>query len=788
MVQEIDGSVLPQNSGSLPQNTGMMDPPNGDGSRSTEEEQRAKESEDQRVQEPNPAAVAAPTVSVDDLKAIFAITTKDLADSIIETNRRLDDLARGIQQQSNSEVAPSRPIIPRTLAPSFDFTDAQSNRFTRMPQSSHQPDIRNEQQLHPQAPGNFVPGSSALDQGGHLEDIYAQLREIGSQVHQAVSLAPEIDRMIAETQKTPFTVGSLARKSLKLNLRSYILMHKDDCKKTAFITDRGTYCYRVMPFGLKNAGATYQRLVNQMFAEQLGVTMEVYIDDMLLNPTKCTFRVTSGEFLGYIVTERGIEANPKQINAILKLPSPQNKRELELSPDVIDEVPEENWILYADGSSSSQGSGLGILLQSPTGEVLEQSLRLQFKASNNETEYEALIAGLRLAKGIRAKRIKAFSDSQLVVSQFSDEFEAKNERMRAYLTLVQDLTKQFDNFELTKIPQSDNISADALAALASNTDPNLRCTIRVENIATPSIDLPPPICVITEPPEAMEIDDDPNIEVDPEPTDWRDPIKLYIADGEVPADRWEARRLKTKAANYILHDGELNSRRRRRQSFGGRALALKIKKDVRYWPTIMADCEAYAAKCESCQRHGPMKNVSPKLLSTVTAPYPFMRWAMDIVGPMPPSRSEKFLLVLTDYFTKWVEAEAYHEVKSPQVVAFIWKNIICRHGLPYEIVKDNGPQFVSLITRRFLSIWNIHLTNSTPRYPQGNGQAEATNKTIVAGIKKRLGPKKGNWTAELDCVLWSYRTTPRRPSGQSPFSLAYGVEAMAPSEAGCPAL
>ena len=110
-----------------------------------------------------------------------------------------------------------------------------------------------------------------------------------------------------------------------------------------------------MPFGLKNAGATYQRLVNEMFAELLGVTMEVYIDDMLvkslqredhinhltacfdildkyqmkLNPTKCTFGVTSGEFLGYIVTERGIEANPKQIDAIIGLPSPKNKKEVQ---------------------------------------------------------------------------------------------------------------------------------------------------------------------------------------------------------------------------------------------------------------------------------------------------------------------------------------------------------------------------------------------------------------------------------------------------------------------------
>jgi len=97
---------------------------------------------------------------------------------------------------------------------------------------------------------------------------------------------------------------------------------------------------------------------------------------------------------------------------------------IELSLDVIDEVLEENWILYANGFSSLQGSGLGILLQSPTREVLEQSLRLQFKASNNEGEYEALLAVLRLAKGIRAKRIKAFSDSQHIVSQFSREFEA----------------------------------------------------------------------------------------------------------------------------------------------------------------------------------------------------------------------------------------------------------------------------------------------------------------------------------------------------------------------------
>ena len=112
--------------------------------------------------------------------------------------------------------------------------------------------------------------------------------------------------------------------------------------------------------------------------------------------------------------------------------------------------------------------------KAPVLEILEQSLRLQFKASNNRVEYEALLTGLRLAKGLGAKHIKAFSDSQLVVSQFSGEFEAKNERMRAYLSLVHDLSKQFDQFALVKILRNDNSVADALAALASNTNPNLR--------------------------------------------------------------------------------------------------------------------------------------------------------------------------------------------------------------------------------------------------------------------------------------------------------------------------
>ena len=115
-----------------------------------------------------------------------------------------------------------------------------------------------------------------------------------------------------------------------------IPMHPPDAEKTSFITPHGLYCYNVMPFGLKNAGATYQRLVTKMFRPLLGSTMEVYIDDIMvkskqrsdhvahlqqtfdllkkydmkLNPLKCAFGVSVGRFLGFMVTQRGIEANP----------------------------------------------------------------------------------------------------------------------------------------------------------------------------------------------------------------------------------------------------------------------------------------------------------------------------------------------------------------------------------------------------------------------------------------------------------------------------------------------
>ncbi|XP_010495565.1 PREDICTED: uncharacterized protein LOC104772676 [Camelina sativa] len=150
---------------------------------------------------------------------------------------------------------------------------------------------------------------------------------------------------------------------------------------------------------------------------------------------------------------------------------------------------EAPWTLYVDGASSRSGAGIGVRLTSPTGEVIEQSFRLAFSASNNEAEYESFLAGLRLAVGIGVRKLRAFCDSQLVTNQFLGEYETKDGRMEAYLSAARELVTKFEDFEITKIPRSENSAADALAAFASTSDPTMTRIIPVEVIEFPSIRL-----------------------------------------------------------------------------------------------------------------------------------------------------------------------------------------------------------------------------------------------------------------------------------------------------------
>lgn len=205
-------------------------------------------------------------------------------------------------------------------------------------------------------------------------------------------------------------------------------------------------------------------------------------------------------------------------------------------------------------------------------------------------------------------------------------------------------------------------------------------------------------------------------------------------------------------------------------------MSLKVLRMGYYWPTVKQDAIDYVKKCDACQRNAPVIHQLSEHLHSSIPSWPFMKWGMDIVGKLPTAPGQKvFILAMTDCFSKWIEAEAYGQVTSKEVISFIKKNILCKFGVPSEIFCDNGSQFVSEKTETFCRKYNISLVKSTPRYPQANWQAESSNKIIINNLKKRLTAHKGKWVEELPWVLWADRTTPKISTGQTPSSLVYGM-------------
>jgi transposase InsO family protein len=144
--------------------------------------------------------------------------------------------------------------------------------------------------------------------------------------------------------------------------------------------------------------------------------------------------------------------------------------------------------------------------------------------------------------------------------------------------------------------------------------------------------------------------------------------------------------------------------------------------------------------------------------------------------------------VAIDYFTKWIEAKAVATITGNQVKRFVWENIVCRFGLPREIISDNEKQFADNPFKDWYAQLNITQHFASVKHPQTNGLVECANRSLGEGIKAPLDKHKGRWVDELSHVLWAHRTTIKNSTGDTPFSLVYGTEAVIPAEIGMPTI
>nr|GEU91096.1 reverse transcriptase domain-containing protein [Tanacetum cinerariifolium] len=574
-------------------------------------------------------------------------------------------------------------------------------------------------------------------------------------------------------------ISECRRLERKQMVEHEVQMAREDEEKTAFYTDQSTYGYTKMPFGLKNVGATYQRTESAekafqeikkvivelpllttpvkeetlyvyvvaateavsvvLLAERKGIQCSIHYVSRTLNEAERNYALLEKLTMLLLHMSRRLrryfEAHP--IKVIIDQPLKQilnkaqaswnlTKYSVELGAyniayeprsamkghvlaDFLSEAPVgtpteeffqltaklpnkddmERWTLFTDGASNSKGSRVGLVLIGPSGVEFTYALRLNFASTNNEAKYEAMLAGLRMARNIKVPNIDVKVDSKLVASQVNRGYVASSTSMIKYLV------------------------------------PKKEWAIMKE-----------------------------------EEDNWMTPIIRCLADGVWPIDKDERRALKMKINQYVLEEGVLFKKGYLvpmlrcvgplqanyiirvihmgscGMHIGERFMVAKSIRQGYYWPTKHRDARNMTRKYDSCQVHAPVPRRPKMLMTLIMAPWPFYQWGMDILGPLPQaSRKLKFVIVAIDYFTKWIEAKPLVEITGKDM-------------------------------------------NTAVAHPQANGLVEKANKSLIEGIKARLGREWAGWVDELPNVLWAHHTFLKQRNGKTPFSLTYESKAV----------
>jgi len=181
---------------------------------------------------------------------------------------------------------------------------------------------------------------------------------------------------------------------------------------------------------------------------------------------------------------------------------------------------------------------------------------------------------------------------------------------------------------------------------------------------------------------------------------------------------------------------------------------LRSQKQAFYWPTILQDSKDLVKKCDECQRFAPVSRQPSAEMTTIPSPWPLCQWGMDILGPFPKeTRRRQFVLVVVDYFTKWVEVEALADITANKMISFLWKNMICRFRVPRILITDNGTQFDNQKMREQCERLQIDHRFSSVSHPQTNGQVELTNRVLLNCLKKKIKDAKSEWAELLNEIL-----------------------------------
>ncbi|MCO5571124.1 hypothetical protein L7F22_024856 [Adiantum nelumboides] len=205
----------------------------------------------------------------------------------------------------------------------------------------------------------------------------------------------------------------------------------------------------------------------------------------------------------------------------------------------------------------------------------------------------------------------------------------------------------------------------------------------------------------------------------------------------------------------------------------------------RGWPTLFADAKEFIRRCDACQRAKMPTRIDGMPLRPMMGARAFTKWGIDFVGPIEPSAyrtQAQYIIVVTDYLTKWAKAKAIRKNDARTTTAFLYENAFTRYGLAIEIVSDKGIHFLNEVIEYLLGEFMVIHNKSAPYHPQTNGQAEHTNKILSFILTKVVSTGRTDWEMNLHATLWAYRVSFKTVLNATPFNLVYGLDAILPIE------
>eukprot|EP00253_Pinus_taeda_P021920 PITA_21920 len=595
----------------------------------------------------------------------------------------------------------------------------------------------------------------------------------------------------------------------------------EDQDKTTFTCPWGTFAYRVLPFGLCNAPATFQRVVLSIFADLINDGLEVYMDDftpygedfdpaldtlekvlqrciatrLCLSHEKCYMMMTEGLILGHYILAAGIQVDPAKIQILLLIPTPTTQTEVcsflgfsgyyrrfieqysriaaplyALTSNVdflwtekCDQAFKElkklvstapvlrgpNWNLPFQISSDALDTTIGAILGQEEDKkpyaiyyISKNLSSAELNYTVTEKEFLAVIHAVnKLRHYIIGYPIVLYTDHSAI--KYLANKPVTNARITRWLILLQEL-----DITIKDRPGKENPVADFLSRIPKSIE-----TTAVED-QFPDEHL---FAVVVR-------------------TPWYADVANYLAVGADMQIRRCIREDEIFDISKACHDRPCGGH------FAEKRTAHKVLQAGYYWPTIFNDAKKFAQACDSCQRAGKPGQAGVMLLRPQLVIEPFERWALDFVGPInPPSNQRTYILVATDYVTKWVEAESLPKAIEDLVIQFLF-HLFVRYGLLREVITDGGPQFVGNKLATTLNNYHVQHKITTPYHLQANGLVESSNKVIESILTKTIAAHRRDWAARLPEALWAYRTTWRSTTGYSPYQLVFGKQPIFPIE------